>query len=99
MVRQMVQKVAPLGSFAIPMALVPVQMTMADCSILEHSIVKLADDMETLLRSLLCLQFILLNLSLGLQLLSDLAHLETELSNGYLRQGCGCNLCLRHHRE
>lgn len=83
MIGQMVQNVPPLGSFPVSMALVPVQVAMADGVVLKGSIVGFAHDEEALLSGLLSLQFVLFDLALGLQLCLDLAHFQTET-------GCWC---------
>jgi len=61
----MVQGVSPLSSLEIPVALVPVQMTMANRSVLESSIVVRTYDHETLLCGLLSLELVLFDLSFG----------------------------------
>ena len=66
MIGQVVQNVPPFGSFPVSMALVPVQVAMADGVVLEGSIVGFAHDEEALLSGLLSLQFVLFDLALGL---------------------------------
>ena len=61
----MVQGVSPRSSLEIPVALVPVQMTMANRSVLESSIVVRTYDHETLLCGLLSLELVLFDLSFG----------------------------------
>ena len=86
MVGQVIQSVSPLRSLQVTMALVPVQMAMANGVVLERTVHKRPNDSETLLCCLHCLQLELLDLLLGEALSSDLSHFEGEVEGRYLCQ-------------
>ena len=81
----MIEKMPTFSSLQVAMALVPVQVTVADSMILEGAIKEATNDTEPFLRRLFRLQLVLLDTTFRLELCADLAHLEAKVSRCNLR--------------
>ena len=100
MVRQMIQKMSSLCRFAVPMALVPVKMAMADGMILESTIGECSNNSKALLSRLFRFQLILFQSAILTFLLSlDLSHFETEVGHRCLSKTHHLNRSLSSHKH
>ena len=98
MVGQVLQNMPGLCGFPVSMALIPVQMAMTDCMILECPVRKGANDSEALLCRLFSLQFVVLRAAfLTFLLCPNFSHLQAELSHGHLCKTHHLHRCLSSH--